>query len=108
VPWQNAGGEQRAPAPGAVLPTMITSPSQSSIQYGQAGSSANPLNFHLQQVDYYFGGVGVQPLGLSFNLLIHYYYPDAFSLAGIDILPGLYGLAAVYVLVVIIRQLQAR
>ena len=108
VPWQNAGGEQRAPAAGAVLPTMISSPSQSHIEYGQGGSSANPLNFHLQQVDYYFGGVGVQPLGLSFNLLIHYYYPDAFSLAGIDILPGIYGLAAVYVLVTIIRQLQAR
>jgi len=49
------------------------------------------------------------PLGAGcITLTIHYLYPDQFNLMGIDILPGLYSLAAAFYLVFLLRQLQAR
>jgi len=45
----NWGGSvsSSAPNPGMGIPTLISSPSQSTIQYGQAGPSTNPINFHI-------------------------------------------------------------
>lgn len=108
VAWNDVGVQQGAPAPGAVLPTLVTSPAQSHIEYGQGGSSANPLNFSMGQADLHLPHLSFPIFNVAFDTVIHYYYPTALSLAGIDMLPAIYGLAAVYVLVTIIRNLQQR
>lgn len=98
-----------APKPGAGIPTLITSPSQSTIQYGQSGPSTNPINFNIAQVDWVTPCLNFAVLGAPcITLTIHYLYPDQFNLAGIDLLPGLYSLAAAFFLVFLLRQLQAR
>ena len=98
-----------APKPGLGIPTLISSPNQSAIQYGQGGSATNPINFMIEQVDWVtpclnFAVVGAQCITLT----VHYLYPSQFNLMGIDLLPGLYGLAAAFYLVFLLRQLQAR
>ncbi len=103
-----AGVSQSAPPGGSGIPTLITSPSQSQIQYGQAGAAVNPINFAVEQIDLSTPDIPMSVLGVSIRLVIHYIYPTAFSIAGIDILPGLYALGAVFILVFLFRQLQEK
>jgi hypothetical protein len=98
-----------APKPGMGIPTLISSPAQSTIEYGQAGSATNPINFHIAQEDWVTPCLNFNPFGIPcLTMTIHYLYPDQFNLVGIDILPGLYSLAAAFFLVFLLRQLQAR
>lgn len=108
VHWQSAGVSSNPPSSGSVLPTLVTDPAQSHIQYGQGGSAINPVNLQFGQADLSLVLPAIPGVTDSFGVLIHYVYPLAFVIANIDILPGLYGLAAVYVVVFIIRQLQEK
>ena len=74
----------------------------------RSGSATNPVDFAIDQVDLSFGIRGIPGITDGFNVVIHYIWPTAFSFAGIDLLPGLQALAAVFVLVTIVRQLQER
>jgi len=108
VPYTNYSGGVGIGGPSSPLPTVIMSPGQSTISLGQAGSSENPFQFTLGQQDIDAPQVNIGVLGINYILRVHYIWPTALVMAGIDMLPGLSGLAGAFVLTMILRQLQAR
>jgi hypothetical protein len=108
VRWENVPIERKVPTGGPVMPTLITSPSQSSIEYGQGGSATNPINMQFGMEDWVWTLPGIPGITGEYTIIMDYYYPTVFVVAGIDLLPGLHGLAAAFVVVFIIQRIKKR
>jgi hypothetical protein len=91
------------------IPTLISHPSQSSIQYGQTGgSSDNPVRLDLASEQWSFTLPGIPSISDPLTVVMDYYYPAAFVVAGLDMLPALYSLGGVFVIVFVIQRIKNR
>lgn len=95
------------------FPTISYDPADHTLAFVASGSTDNPFGLDIQQavIDHFPlnvnaifwpGSVG------SLTLTIHMIYVNGMKFAGIDLLPGIKGLAAAFIFVFLIRSLQAR
>ena len=90
-------------------PNFANPQSNNNLQFStSSGDTSSPVDIVIAQedLDYNFGAL--YPLLPNVEYLIHYYYPTTFKFAGIDMMPGILGIGAVWFGVFLIRRLQKR